>query len=168
MQLKRKNKKSQLYFEAMSSLLFFSIKNADEKLARNLYDFFIEAFVSFRQGKEGKAIEYPSEFYNSIFEANGLLCMSKRRPISTFNDATFFSLFLDEYQGTKLSRITYDFLWRMIIQSLFYEKDDFVFSYWKKAHQLFSIFLKPVDRKFDDNGQIVNQLEIIEREKEKI
>lgn len=162
-----KKKKSQLYFEAMSSLLFFSIKNANEPLARKLYDFFTKAFYDFRNGKEGKIIEYPPEFYNTIFEANGLLCLTKRRPISTFNDATLFGLFLDEYQGTKLSSTTYDFLWRMIIQSLYYEREDFVFSYWRKAHQLFSIFLKPVERIFDDNGKTINQSEINEWEKER-
>lgn len=164
---REKLNKQRLYFEAISSLLFFSIQKADEPLSRKLLQFYFDAFYSFRQGKKGKIIEYPSEYYDAIFEANGLLCMRKRRPISDFNDSTLFALFIDEYQETKFSPTTYVFLWKLIIQSLYYKREDFIFSYWKKAHQLFNLFLKPADKVFNKNWEVINQAEIDEKYRER-
>ncbi|MCK9331434.1 MAG: hypothetical protein M0Q94_16310 [Candidatus Cloacimonetes bacterium] len=166
---KRNNKTSKetLYFEAVSSILFFSIQKADEPLSRKLLEFYFDCFISFRKDKKDKIIEYPQEYYDTVFEANGLLCLQKRRPISYFNDSTLFALFIDEFQGTKLSPTTYQFLWKLIIQSLYYDRDDFIFSYWKKAHQLFNLFLKPVDNEFNDKWEVINTEQIKERESER-
>ena len=162
-----KTSKQTLYFEAVSSLLFFSIQKADESLSRRLLEFLFDCFISFRVDKKNEIIEYPQEYYNAVFEANGLLCMQKRRPISYFNDSTLFALFIDEYQGTKFSPTTYQFLWKLIVQSLYYDRDDFIFSYWKKAHQLFNLFLKPMDKKFNEDWEVINKDEIKERELER-
>lgn len=166
---KRNNKTSKetLYFEAVSSILFFSIQKADEPLSRKLLEFYFDCFISFRKDKKDKIIEYPQEYYDAVFEANGLLCLQKRRPISYFNDSTLFALFIDEFQKTKFSPTTYQFLWKLIIQSLYYDRDDFIFSYWKKAHQLFNIFLKPVDNEFNDKWEVINTEQIKERESER-
>ena len=40
------------YFEAISKILFYSIDKADEPLARTLLEFYFEAFIVFRKGKE--------------------------------------------------------------------------------------------------------------------
>lgn len=164
---KSKINKPQLYFKAISSLLLFSIQKADEPLSRELLEFYFDAFISFRKGKKGMAIEYPQEFYDTIFEANGLLCMRMRRPISDFNDSTLFSLFIDQYQETKISPVTFSFLWKLIIQSLYYDRDDFIFSYWKQAHQLFNFFMKSTEPKFDDNFKTINEKEIKDSERER-
>ncbi len=162
-----RSSKQALYFEAISSLLFFSIQKADEPLSRRLLEFYFNCFISFRANKKDRYIEYPQEYYDAIFEANGILCLQKRRPISYFNDSTLFALFIDEYQGTKLSPKTYQFLWKLIVQSLYYDRDDFIFSYWKKAHQLFNLFLKPIEKKFNDNWEVINKRQIKERELER-
>jgi len=164
---KNKTSKETLYFEAVSSILFFSIQKADEPLSRRLLEFYFDCFISFRKDKKDKIIEYPQEYYDAVFEANGLLCLQKRRPISYFNDSTLFALFIDEFQGTKFSPTTYQFLWKLIVQSLYYDRDDFIFSYWKKAHQLFNFFLKPVDKEFNDKWEEINTEQIIEREFER-
>lgn len=164
---KKRINKETLYFEAVSSLLFFSIQKADEPLSRKLLEFYFDCFFTFRNNKKNKIIEYPQEYYDAIFEANGLLCLQKRRPISYFNDSTLFALFIDEYQETKFSPTTYQFLWKLIVQSLYYDRDDFIFSYWKKAHQLFNLFLKPLDKEFNDKWEVINNEQIKEREFER-
>lgn len=161
-----KNNKKR-FFVGISNILFYSIQKDDEDLSRELLEFYFGAFIKFRKNKEGQIIEYPQEYYDSIFAANELLCQRKRRTVSHFNDATFFEFFLDEYQHTVISPKTYNFIWRCLLQALHYDRDDFVMSYWRKAHQLFNFFLKPADKKHDDKFQIINQEEIENRERER-
>lgn len=160
-----KNKK--IYFEAISSILFYSIQKADEPLARQLLEFYFDVFIKQRTGKEKELIEYPQEYYDTVFEANELLCMRDRRTVSYFNDSTLFELFLDSFQHTVISPKTYNFIWRCLLQVLHYDRDEFVISYWKKAHQLCDFFLAPAEKEYDDKFQIANQEEIATREKER-
>jgi hypothetical protein len=167
---KRTNKihKRTLYFEAISKILFYSINKADEPLARTLLEFYYEAFIIFRKGKEGQIIDYPQEFYDTVFEANELLCIRKRKTVSYFNDSTLFELFLDQYQKTGISSKTYHFLWRLIVQSISYDKDDFVIAYWRKAHQLFNLFMPVIYPNYDVTHRFVmNKEEIEKRNKER-
>jgi hypothetical protein len=161
-----KQRKKTLYFEGISKILFYSINETDETLARTLLDFYYDAFIGFRKGKEGQPIEYPQEFYNNVFEANELLCNRKRKTVSYFNDSTLFELFLDQYQKTVISPKTYNFLWLLIVQSISYDKTDFILSYWRKAHQLFSLFMPKIYPEYNSTINIKNQVEIDKREKE--
>lgn len=156
------------YFEAISKILFYSINKADEPLARALLEFYYEAFIIFRKGKEGQIIEYPQEFYDTIFEANELLCNRKRKTLSLFNDSTLFELFLDQHQKTVISPKTYNFLWRLIVQSILNDKDEFVIAYWRKAHQLFSLFMPTIYPVYDSTYRVItNQAEIDKRDNER-
>lgn len=163
----KKSKKRKIYFEAISSILFYSIQKADESLARQLLKFYYSTFIEYRSGKEKKLIEYPQEYYNSIFEANELLCMRDRRTISYFHDAILFDLFLDSNQNTVISPTTYAFIWRCLLQVLHYNRDEFVVSYWGKAHQLFVFSMQSIEKEYNSQFQIVNQDEIDSREKER-
>lgn len=162
-----KSPQRKLYFEAISHLLFYSINKADEPLARSLFEFYFEAFNLFRKGKEGLPIEYPQEFYDCVFEANELLCNRKRKTVSYFNDSTLFALFLDQCQKTSISPKTYKFLWGLIVQSISYDKDDFIIAYWRKAHELCSLFMPAIYPEYDSTYRVViNQTEIDKRNKE--
>ncbi|KAA6342137.1 hypothetical protein EZS27_010092 [termite gut metagenome] len=164
----KSSKNKTLYFEAISQLLCYSIKKPDEEdLAKQSLEFYFEAFIKFRKGKEGVSIEYPKEYYNSILNANGLLCTGKKLPFSYFNGSTLISLLLDEYQHTIINVKTYRCIWQYLLQVLHYNREDFIFGYWKKAHQLFNFFLKPIDENYDDTFQIINQNEINQREQER-
>ena len=156
------------YFEAISKILFYSINKADEPLARALLEFYYEAFIIFRKEKEGQIIEYPQEFYDTVFEANELLCNRKRKTVSLFNDSTLFELFLDQHQKTVISPKTYNFLWRLIVQSILNDKDEFVIAYWRKAHQLYSLFMPVIYPNYDSTYRVLtNQAEIDKRDNER-
>ena len=166
----KNEKRKTLYFEAISKILFYSINKADEPLARTLLEFYYEAFILFRKEKEGEPIEYPQEYYDAIFEANELLCCRKKKTISYFNDSTLFHLFLDEYQKTVISPPTYNFLWKLIVQSIYHNREDFIVSYWHKAHQLFNLFMPKIYPDYDYSVSpfiVKNQTEIDKREKER-
>ena len=81
-----------------------------------------------------------------------------------------FHLFLDEYQKTVISSKTYNFLWKLIVQSIFYNRVDFVIAYWEKAHQLFSLFMPKINPDYDYSSLplvVKKQNEIDKRKKER-
>lgn len=128
-------------FTAVSKLMNFSINEADEKLARDIFTFYTEAFVAYRNGKKGQKVVYPEEFYNSVFEANELLCIRRKKTVSYYNDGTLYDFFIDSFQDTLLSDKTRHFMWMCVIQNMNYRKEDFIFSLWKKIFQHVSLFL---------------------------
>ncbi|MDF9826220.1 hypothetical protein M2447_000296 [Ereboglobus sp. PH5-10] len=155
------------YFDVISKILFYSIAKADESLARSLFEFYFNAFSKFRENKKGQLIVYPQEYYNAIFEANELLCNRKRKTVSHFNNGIFFDLFLDEYQGTMISPETYQCLWRLIVQSISHNREEFVLAYWRKAHQFFNFSMREVSPEYDaiesGNLKATNQSKIEKR-----
>lgn len=83
-------------------------------------------------------------------------------------NSTLYELFIDEYQHTIISDKTFHFLWMCHIQSLFYDKEEFVISYWRKAHQYFNLFLSPIVKKYNETyTEILNKNEIGKREQER-
>ena len=164
---KIKADKNSIYFEAISKLLFYSIQNTDKPLALKTLDFYFEEFIKYRKDKEGQLIVYPNEYYDTVYEANELLFMRKTISVSYFNESTLLGLFIDEYQKTLISNRTYEFLWRSLRQAIYYEREDFVMAYWRKAHQYFNFFLKSVERNYDSNWKLINEEEIAKRESER-
>lgn len=154
------------YFEAISKILFYSINKADELLARDLASFLAKIFAQIKGQNTSNVIVYPKEFYNTIFEANELLCKRDKRTISLFNEGALFDLFLD----VKISSDTYRFIWKCLIQAIRYDRTDIVFAYWRKAHQLFSLFMPSIHPILDYSVTpfaTTNQSEIDKRETER-
>ncbi|MBP3466518.1 MAG: hypothetical protein J6K01_02775 [Paludibacteraceae bacterium] len=161
---KSKNEK-ELYFEAISEILFYSISKEGEPLARQLQTFYHKEFISFRKDKEHTTIDYPDYYYNILFDANERLCCRERKSISNYNHS-FYDLFIDEYQHTTISQETFSFIWKCLCQSIFYKKEEFIFSYWKKANQYMSFSLQKITPILD-NGKITNQENIDKRDQER-
>jgi len=136
-----KKRTKKMDFNTASQLMFFSIDQADEDLARSIFTFYTEAFVKFREWEEGKELDYPDEFYNAIFEANERLCQRRKKTVSFYNDGTLYDFFIDSFQGTLLSEKTRRFMWMCVLQNMSYGKEDFIFSLWKKIFQQVSLFL---------------------------
>lgn len=162
-------KDKKIYFEAISKILFYSIKKEGEPLARQLQDFYCEEFISCRKDKkdkENKIIEYPDYFYDVMFDANECLCQRERKSISWYN-SSFYDFFIDEFQHTIISEKTFSFVWKCLRQSIFYQKDEFIFSYWCSAHQYMIFWLEPIKTKFDESFKVTNQTDIDRRNDER-
>lgn len=156
----------QTFFYAISSILLYSIKKESESLSRDLQEFYWHEFIDYRSNKSNTVIEYPDYFYDVMFDANECLCQRERKSISWYN-GSFYDYFIDEYQQTAISEKTYTFIWKCIRQSLFYGKEEFVFSYWRKAHQYFSLWLNSIYPEYDKDFKIINQQTIDKREAER-
>lgn len=157
-------------FLELSDLLYYSIEQGNEELARELISFVTKEFVEFRKDKTGNVIIYPDEYYTTIFQANELVYLKPKRTVSYLNGSIFLNLFIDSYQKTVISDKTYNALWVGLRQALSYNRDDVVMSYWKNAHQHFGLFLNSIRPDYkNENGKvsIVNQEEVDRREAER-
>ena len=157
-----KNEKDrETLFRAIGYIYLYSIRTEGESLARNIYDFFDEEFHNYREINSNSVIIYPQSYYDVIFDANECLCGRKRKSISLFS-FSFFSFFIDLNDLSKqctISDKTYNYLWGIIRQYLFYERDDYVSSYWEFAHQ-YASNLHNVHPIYDSNWNVTNQEEI--------
>jgi len=155
------NKKN--HFEAISDLLYFSIQQQNEDIAKELFSFFTTAFIEFRIDKQGKEVVFPDEYYVMMIETNERICLRKKKTTSYFNNNTLLDLFLDSYQGSIQSEKNYSVIWKCLVQAVEYERDDIVFSYWKNAHQHFNFFMKRIHEEY--NGfEITNKKEVKDRD----
>lgn len=149
---KQKNKYK--IFSTISDLLFYSIEQNNEDLAREMITFLTKVFIEYRNDRENQKIIYPDEFYDTIFEANELVCIKQKRTISHLNGSIFLDLYIDSFQKTILSDKTYNALWVGIRQALNYNRNEIITSYWKNAHQHFSFNLNSITPIYDnENGK---------------
>jgi len=163
-------KKKNEIFSDISDLLYYSIEQNNEELARKMITFLTKAFIEFRENKEFQEIIYPNEYYDTIFEANELVCLKQKRTISSLNGGVFLNLFIDGYQKTIISDKTFTALWVCVRQVITYDKNDIFMSYWANAHQHFGFFLDAITPIYDNKGdqvKIVNKKEIEIRETER-
>jgi len=164
---KKENDKA-LYLQAISKILNYSIQITDEPLADKLWEFYFSKIIKLRENKKNAEIVYPKEYYDTFLEANEVLCERNKRAISRFNNNTIFDIFLDSYQQTVISRDTYCFIWKLLLQSLHYDREDLVLSYWRKAHQLCNLFMQNIYPDYDiTDGIVKNQAEIDKQDKER-
>lgn len=157
-------------FLEISDLLYYSIEQGNEELARELISFVTKVFIEFRKDKMGNEIIYPDEYYTTIFQANELVCIKPKRTVSYLNGSIFLNLYIDSYQKTIISDKTYNALWVGLRQALNYNRDDVIMSYWKNAHQHFGFFLNTIRPNYkNENGKllILNKEEINSREAER-
>jgi hypothetical protein len=149
-------KKIETYL-AITDILNYSIQKYDEKLLRILLSFIHESFIQFRLNKDEQIIIYPDEYYGLINSANEITCKMPEK-INSYTNENFLSLFIDNFQNTKISYKTYNALWICLIQALKTNRDNIVISYWKSAHQYISIFRNREFERTDNND--------LEKEKE--
>lgn len=158
------NKKEKiLFFTSISDLLFYAIQKDDEELSRFLQEFYYRAIIRYREERRGSIIEYPQEYYNSMFAANEMVCQRKRKKISLWNASFFVELVLDRHQRTIMSPQTNIFIWKCILQALSYDKEDYIMSYWTVAHQFYDLTL--LHTNMDHSGGEANEENRAEREK---
>lgn len=151
-------------FRAIGYLFLYSIRTEGESLARKIYVFYEKEFDDYGQSKTG-LITYPNYYYDVIFDANECLCHRERKSLSLFR-GSFYRFFINPSMQNTISEDTYSFLWRLIRQYLFYDRNEYVSSYWDFAHQ-YASYLSGVHQKYDDNFNVINQEDVDFWDKEK-
>jgi hypothetical protein len=156
------------FFKAISDILYYSIKKQNETLAKTISDFMYKAFQNFRNINVGKPIEYPSSFYEVVYKSIEELGSqeSKKLIFLTYRTAGAIWLF-GELKDNKISEITYNWIWRNLLLSVSFKKDDMIMHYWKNAHQFFTHKLHRKQIEYSKKYKIKNEVDIKERDDER-
>ena len=56
------------YFGAISDILYYSIRNQNEKIAKTISDFMYGAFKKIRDKNQTKEVIYPSTYYDLVYK----------------------------------------------------------------------------------------------------
>lgn len=163
------NSGNRLYFESISELLYWSIKNQNEHIAKTISDYFYGCFQRFRERKNYSEMGYPEQYYIVTYKATlELLIINENKLIFLESRIPGGIWLLGEFTKNKIPEKTYSYLWINLRQCIDYKRDDIVLFYWQNASQYFSYSLPSIDKAFSEDYQsILNSNEIAEREKER-
>lgn len=157
------NNNRHLLFNALSELLYYSIRKQDEELVKELYRFMAEYIVGKQNGNAGKVVVYDDAFYSMLFEATEIISSSKKKTISYNNGNTLLQLLFDNYFETIISEKTYSSIWNTLNQQLRFDRDDLIMSYWVFAHQYPQYYMQEIypNTKYEnDKFFILNEDEV--------
>ena len=131
------------------------LKKNNSNVLRKAYQAFYEWAIEMQKGKTNQMVEYSSDFYDGIITINEVLCEQKKKAITIANGSDFITILLDRTQGTSIDSKTFRVIWICLSQQLFYNRQEWVMSYWATAHQYYLFNLPKYyenQREIDSDG----------------
>jgi hypothetical protein len=157
------------YFEAISDVFLYSIKNFNNNIINTIAEFLYSDFKEQRRKKEYLIEGYPEIYYKLIYSTS-LELLAKYDSRMSFlhyriNGGKFL---LGEMENGKIHETTYNYLWSIQIQSITKKNDDVLMYFWQNAHSHIIYCLQnisPVNS--EDYKTIINEKEISLRKEER-
>ena len=159
-----------IYFESLSELLYWSIRNQNEHIAKTISDYFYKCFHEFRKRDTYSETGYPDQYYTVTYKASlEILKLDDNKLIFLENRIPGGIWLLGEFVKNKIPEKTYTYLWINLRQCTDYKRDDIILYYWQNSSQYFSHSLCPIDSVYSaDYKNILNETEINQREIERV
>jgi len=154
-----------LFFRAISDLLFFSINKQNEAIAKTISGFMYDAFKVIRDKSSNAEVVYPSAYYELVSKTIEELATVKNRRLIFLGHRTAGSVWiLGEFGNSKISENTYSWMWSNLQLALSYDRSDFVIYHWEQAFQYIRHSLDYIRAEHSDKTfEITNQEEIYQR-----
>ncbi len=131
------------YFGAISDILYYSIRNQNEKIATTISEFMDGAFKEVRDKNPNAEVVYPNAYYEVVSKTIEELASQKNKRLTFLEHRTAGSVWLlGEFGNSKISEITYSWIWSNLQLALKYDRDDYVIYHWEQAYQHLSYSLK--------------------------
>lgn len=131
------------------------LKKNNSNVLRKAFQALYEWAIDMQSGKTNQTVEYSSDFYDGIISINEVLCEQKKKAITIANGSDFITILFDGRQGTIIAPKTFRVIWICLSQQLFYNRQEWVMSYWIAAHQYYLFNLPKYfenQREIDSNG----------------
>lgn len=156
-------------FEIISDLLYYAIRNQNEKVAKSISSFMYSAFKDFRTKNKGKEIIYPNAYYEVVSKTIEELATQKNRRFVFLEYRTAGDLWLlGEYDDSKISDVTFSRMWGNLILAIKYERDDYIMYHWEHAYQYIRSSLPHINPQYSDYPfEVKNQPEVDARKNER-
>ncbi|HMG83365.1 MAG TPA: hypothetical protein VK559_10060 [Ferruginibacter sp.] len=153
------------FFRAISDILYYSIKNQNEKISKTIATYMYSIFKKFRETNTNYDVTYPSTYYEVVAKTIEELAIQKNRRLIFLEHRTAGSIWLlGEFGNYKISENTYFWIWNNLQLALKYDKDDYIIYHWEQAHQYISYSLQHIDPKLsEETYAIINQADINQR-----
>lgn len=164
--INRHDKKSEQndyeFFRAIADVLYFSIKNQNEKISKTISDFMYGAFKKIRNKNQNIEVIYPSVYYDLVYKTIEELAFQKNKRLTFLEHRTAGSIWLlGEFGNTKVSENTYDWIWRNILLAIKYDREDYIIYHWESAYQYVRQSLDYIYPNYsNETFEIINQGEI--------
>jgi hypothetical protein len=157
------------YFESITELLYWAIKNQNEHIAKTISDYFYTCFRRFREKPEYNQSGYPDQYYKVVYKATlELLRLNDNKLVFLESRIPGGIWLLGEYAKNKIFPKTYSYLWINLKLCTEYKRDDIILSYWQTAFQYFTYSLRSIDKIYsEDYKNVINEEDIIENEHER-
>jgi len=126
-------------------------------------------FQKQREKNENGSTQYPVSYYEVVYKSTEELANLKSKKLAFLEYRTVGGLWLlGETRGSQISGTTYLWIWRNLLLSIKYERDDMIIYYWQNAHRYFSYQLKRILPKYEyENFKITNEEDIKNRDIER-
>lgn len=152
----------------ISDLMLYAIERQDRDMAETLSRFVYDAFLKERQKCPNKPVEYPKEFYELTYRTTEALCIIHENRLLFLESRSAGAIWLiGEYKDFEISDTTYKWLWRILLLPVNYKKDNMLMSFWELANQFYSYNLPYIHPEYSTSMVIVNDEQIIKRNKER-
>lgn len=150
------------FFRAIADVLYFSIKNQNEKISKTISDFMYGAFKKVRDKNQNKEVVYPSTSYDLIYKTIEELAFQKNKRLTFLEHKTAGSIWLlGEFGNTKVSEDTYIWIWTNILLAIKYQREDYIIYHWETAYQYIRHALDYIHPDYSkETFEITNQGEI--------
>ncbi|MDA3865478.1 MAG: hypothetical protein PF489_01880, partial [Salinivirgaceae bacterium] len=125
--------------QGLTDILMLAIKTADAKIARELTKFFTSYFSNKRDELANSENPYWDKTYIQIIRrGTEELLNQKSKRVSYLNRNIVGGLWLlGTEKGNKIPEETYQILWENLINSIEYDRPDFVMKIWQNSHDYY-------------------------------
>jgi hypothetical protein len=139
-----------VHFRALTDVFLNSITRKNYSLVSTISRFLYDAYKKERDKAGDKPVVYPNSYYELIYKTIEELAQLNNRKFASIEKRTVGGIWLlGELQGSKISDITYTWLWRNLILAIQYEKDNMILDYWETSHQYISYSLDFIQPDYD-------------------
>ena len=122
-------------FSALTDIFLFTIKTQDRNVSPKLILFFAEEFKNYRAKLKNKSVEYPNEYYEAAHKALKEFTILKEKRFFTINySEAGGDWLLDHNDESKISLLTYRWMWSNILLLLRYNEEELLFNHWEISY----------------------------------
>ena len=155
------------YFNTLSDIFCWSIKNEVDKIPNTLYEYFQSCFVRYDDKTNNTVIIYPNAYYNSTYRLMHELIKTNNYKFKFIENAVIGGEWLlGGFKNEGISEESYRYIWYNLLFAIQTKKDDAIVQYWSSAFNHMQYSLKPIFHECF-NGKVINQDEIDLRDNER-
>ena len=120
----------------LRDILIVSIKKENTNHCLKLEKFFQDLFAEYRLRNDKVNLEYPDDYHETIYKVVELMARDEtKRHIDLEYGTAGAKWFLSGIGNRQISDHTYRNIWRVLLLSVRFKRDDFVLLHWATFHQ---------------------------------